>query len=299
MARKVTTVIVIIALLFIISYALSKAVNIDIETADKVAIIPIVGAILPTESSSAFYPRGIAASAIIGLIEDATKNSRVKAILLEINSPGGTVVASKEVADAVKRSPKPVVALIKDIGTSGAYWVASAADLIVADPLSITGSIGVTASYLEFSKLFEEYGITYQPLKAGKYKDIGSPFKELTEEERPLLEKKLATIHNHFIREIAKNRNLTASTVQQLATGIYYLGEEAYELGLIDYLGNKELALNLSKELAGITEAETITYKKERSILDVLSSLQASSFYHLGRGLGEAAQPSPSLIPSL
>lgn len=286
MASKVMVVVSVIVLIYIISTLLSSAI--DLDASDKIAIIPITGIITPTETTFTFQQRTTTPSTIIEFLKTAEANSRVKGIILEINSPGGTVVASKEIADAVKQSSKPVTALIKDLGTSGAYWIASAADIIVADPLSITGSIGVTSSYLEFSKLFEEYGVTYESLTAGKYKDIGSPYKELTQEERTIIQKKLGKIHEAFIKEIAANRKIPEEDVRALATGVYYLGEEAKELGLVDYLGNKDLAVSLTKEASSIKEANLITYKKERTILDILSSLSMSSFYSFGVGMGEA-----------
>ncbi|MEK6839593.1 MAG: signal peptide peptidase SppA [Nanoarchaeota archaeon] len=281
-----------------ISYSVSWFVKDETISTNKIAIIPIRGMIVSQDASS-FYQKTTASSTIIEFLKLAIKNENIKGIVLDINSPGGTVVASKEIAEVVKSSPKPVVAFIHEIGTSGAYWIATAADEIVADPLSITGSIGVTASYLEFSKLFEEYGITYRSLKAGKFKDIGSPFKELTTEEQTLLEQKLDKIHDVFIREVASNRNLTEPAVRALATGIYFLGEEAQELGLIDTLGNKELAINKTKERAGITDAKLTTFKKERSVVDVLSSLSIQALYSLGRGIGEAEVLPLSTMPTI
>jgi len=297
MRSKIWTIIGIIVLIYLISYTVGNVF--DLDTSDKIAVIPIIGTIMPADMGFSFQQKGAVSSDIIEFIKAAEEDDDIKGIILEINSPGGTVVASKEVATAVKAAKKPTTALIKDIGTSGAYWVASAADTIVADQLSLTGSIGVTASYLEFSKLFDEYGITYESLTTGKYKDIGSPFKELTADDESVLQKKLEKIHNAFVKEIANNRDLPEETVQQLATGIFYLGEEAYELGLIDHLGNKELAITLTEEAAGIEDAKIITYKKQRTIIDVLSSMSASSFYFMGRGMGESQLKAPSSFPYL
>jgi protease IV len=297
MASKLTTILVIILLIYLISLTLSK--TIDLDPSDKIAVIPITGVIVPQDTSISFYQKGADAGTIITFLDRAMKSDKVKGIILEINSPGGTVVASKNIAEKVQQSEKPVVAVIKDVGASGAYWVASAADIIVADPLSITGSIGVTASYLEFSKLFDEYGITYQPVKAGEYKDIGSPFKELSGKEQALVQKKLDTIHEVFIKEVANNRELPEATVRKLANGIYYLGQEAYDHKLVDYLGNKELAINLTKEQANIEKAKLVTYKEEKSIFDVLSSLSIASFYSLGRGIGESNKIKSYTIPTV
>lgn len=239
MARKIITIIIVILALWVISLSISKIGN--IRAGDQIAIIPIKGTITTTESFGVPFSPIKDSSSIIKKIEKAKLDTNVKGIILEINSPGGTVVASKEVVDAVKSSNKPVVAWIREIGTSGAYWIASASDKIVADSLSITGSIGVTASYLEFSELLGKYGIEYESLKTGEFKDIASPFRNLTAKEKDILLKKLQKIHEVFVDDVAKNRNLDKKTVSELANGIYYLGEEAKELGLVDYLGNKEL----------------------------------------------------------
>lgn len=281
---KIKTILGVLILLFILSSVL--AYFIDVDLADTIAIIPLRGTLVSTSSSSLLTADTITSDNLLKLLTEAEKNPAVRGIMLEINSPGGTVVASKEVVDKVKSLQKPVVAWIREIGTSGAYWVASASDVIVADELSLTGSIGVISSYLEFSELFDKYGITYEGLKTGKYKDIGSPFKQLTEEERTLLSKKMHYVHDYFVADVSKNRNLPESDVQQLATGIYYLGAEAYELGLVDYLGGKELALNITKQLANITDAEIKTFEPKQSFFDLVSKLSSNAFFFMGKGFG-------------
>jgi len=227
---------------------------------------------------------------LVNFLKEADKNDNIKGILLEINSPGGTVVASKEVVEAVKNTKKPIVAYIREIGTSGAYWVASASDYIVSDELSLTGSIGVVSQFLEFSGLMEEYGVTYEGLKTGKYKDVGSPFRKMTEEERQILLSKMEKIHVVFVKDVAKNRDLDEKKVSDLATGIYYLGSEALEIGLIDAVGTREFALNKTKELAGVEEAEEVEFKERHYLGDLLGKLSAFSFYHMGLGIGKSLQ---------
>ncbi|MEW6062774.1 MAG: signal peptide peptidase SppA [Nanoarchaeota archaeon] len=276
----ISSVIVFFILLIILFNLISR-----VDFKDKIAVISVdrpIGA-----SGSYFEDNSMDSNTLTGFIKSADKNDKVKGIIIEINSPGGSVVASKEVADAVKAVKKPKVALIREVGASGAYWVASAADVIVADPMSITGSIGVLGSYLEFSRLFEEYGITYQSITAGKYKDAGSPYKNLTYDERALLQKKLDLIYDFFVTDLAKNRNINKEKMLKLADGSVYLGIEAKENGLVDYLGNKETAIEITKKMANITEAELIEYKKSRNIIDILMSrISAGSFYYLGKGIG-------------
>jgi protease-4 len=232
-----------------------------------------------------FNQKIVDSATIVDYIKQADQEKSIKAIILEIDSPGGTVVASEEIARAVKQAKKPVVSYIRETGASGAYWIASASDKIVANPLSITGSIGVYSGYLEFSGLFDKYGVTYVDLKSGKYKDTGTPFKELSDDERKILENKLKIIHSIFISDVAKNRNLTLDMTQKLSTGIYYLGLEAYEFGLVDYLGDKDKAIEIAKQLSNITDADLVRYETKNTFLDLFNQLSSSAFFNIGRGV--------------
>ena len=296
MTKKILIAVLILIGLFVLSYASSKLININ-DARDKIAVVPITGVITIDGGGIGFESQGVSSTDIVQYIQEANKNQNVKGILLEINSPGGTAVSSKEIADAVKNSKKPVVSWIREVGASGAYWISSSSDLIVADPLSITGSIGATGSYLEFSDLFEKYGVTYERLVSGKYKDTGSPFKELSEDEKRLLQDKINQIHEVFVDQVAENRKLNRDQVEKLATGEFYLGKEAYDLGLVDYLGGKDLAINLTKQLAGIKEAELIRYEKKRGIFDIVGGLSAKNFYYMGKGIGSEIKTSSYEIP--
>lgn len=273
---------------FAIAYLLSgKAVPVVGE--GKIVFIPVYGLISSDGSSGMLFDGATTTSTqIVDYLLQAEKEDDIKGVVLEINSGGGTVVATKEIENAIKKvkQKKPVVAWIREAGASGAYWIASASNKIVADPMSITGSIGVTSSYLEFTGLMEKYGLGYEELSAGKYKDVGSPFRELKEEERRILLKKLNIVHEYFVNAVSENRNVPREKVAELATGMYYLGQEFYDYGLVDYLGDKELAIDVTKELAGIEEAEIVKFEKKKRIWDVLSRLSSSAFYYMGRGIG-------------
>ncbi len=248
-----------------------------------IALIPMYGEIMP---GGAIDP-----TVYTNLIKEADEAYSTRAIILEINSPGGTVVASKEIADAVKNTKKPTVAWIREVGASGAYWIASAADKIVADEASITGSIGVTGSYLQFSELFEDYGITYERLVSGTYKDTGSPFKNLSELERSYLQAKIDRINIFFIDAIAENRNMDASTVNALANGQIFLGIEAKEAGLVDVLGGKEEARKTAEELAGLKSSKLVRHAPSLSILDLMGAKISSFAYWIGQGIGASLDP--------
>ncbi len=284
MNNKWLTVIIVIAVLYLISLGISFFYGGNTES-NTIAVIPINGPIMYGDSGSLFGGGGNAdPDTIIGFINDANKNPDVKGIILDINSPGGTVLASKEIANAVKKSNKPVISVIHEVGASGAYWIASASDYIIADELSITGSIGVIGSYLEFSDLFDKYGVTYQRLVGGSYKDAGSPYKDLTPEERKLLQSKIDLIHEAFVREVATNRNMSVSDVRKSATGIFYLGSEAKDLGLIDELGNNDNALAKMKVLTNSTELNLVRYEHNPSLLDYFNVVTNANAYAFGQG---------------
>jgi len=246
--KKWKYVLGIILFLALLSFLIVKLVS-DLEPIqeNEILVVKINGIISNSDGDNIFSSADTNSDSIISLLKKAKDSKNIKAVILEINSPGGTVVASKEIANAVKEFNKPKVALIRDVGASGAYWIASSADKIVADELSITGSIGVISSYLQFSDLFEKYGITYERLVSGKYKDAGSPYKELNDEERGLIQSKLNKIDQIFLDDVKINRNL--EDTYRIETGEFFLGIEAKELGLVDYLGNKNTAFEIAKNL--------------------------------------------------
>lgn len=285
--KKWKVIFLIIVIIFILSLITSNLLkDFDIKSSgNKIAFIPIYGQITQTGSSSFFDVGGTSSNLVLDAIKKANEDISIKGIVLEINSPGGAVVASEEIASAVKNSKKPVVAWIREEGASGAYWVASAADKIVADPLSVTGSIGVLGSYLEFSGLFQIYGIGYERLVSGDYKDVGTPFRKLSDEEKSLLQSKVDKIHDYFVAEVAKNRNLSNSQIRGVSNGLFFLGLEAKDLGLVDELGGKEKAIDLLKELANVKEAQIVTFQKKKSLFDLFASLTSYNSFYIGKGI--------------
>ncbi|MEW6201761.1 MAG: signal peptide peptidase SppA [bacterium] len=200
--------------------------------------VRITGPVLPMSSG---YPplRGTVPDRIIQKIKWA-KGRGLRALIVEINSPGGAVVASKEIGDAIKAAGLITVAWIRDVGASGAYWIASACNRIVADPCSTVGSIGVFSPHLEISELMKKYGIKYEGFKSGNFKDMGVPFRKSNEKEKKLITEHLRKLHDIFIKEIAENRGLEMKVVKKISQGQVYLGEEAKRIGLVDKLGGRE-----------------------------------------------------------
>ena len=251
---------------------------------EKIAVIPIVGAI--SADNELLRGDGVTIRSVLDSIESAERNPSVKAIVFEINSPGGSPVASEEIAANIKKIKKPTVAWIGDIGTSGAYWIASASDKVVAHPMSITGSIGAYSSFFKLEGLMDKLGIGHEIIKSGKFKDIGSPYRNLTDEEKEIFKKMVSEIHEEFVRAIAENRKLGLDYVHNISDGRPYLGREALRLRLVDELGNEKDAIKLAAEMANSTTEKTLYYGAERNPLRELILESASSLgYGIGRGL--------------
>ena len=293
-SMKWVVIMVVVIILFVFSLIAAGIVSLFFIAGEtgktgigNVALIPVKGVIM-TEKGSGFFGESIVSSTDINsFIEDAGKDSSIKAIIFEIDSPGGSAVASEEIANAIKKVNKTTVALIRESGTSGAYWIASATDYIIANRMSITGSIGVISSYLDFSGLLQDYNVTHERLVAGDYKDIGTPLKKMTNAEREIFQSKIGKIHEFFIDEVAKNRNLPKEKVKEISTGLFYIGSEAKELGLVDELGGKEEAVNyLEKKLN--TTIEIVEYVKNPSLLDILSGVFDEKSFFVGKGIGSA-----------
>ncbi len=221
-------------------------------TRGNVAVIEIDNIITTDRMSQGLFATTMSSRDVVNRIVEAEENPRVHAIMFEINSPGGTPVATHEIVKAVKGIEKPTVAVIRETGASGAYWIASATDYIFADELSMTGSVGVLASYLEFSGFLERYNVTYQEVTGGEYKEIGSPFKELAEDEELLLQEKVDLVHNFFADDVINNRGLEGENADLVRTGIFFMGLEAREIGLIDDFGGEVEAKAYLEELLGM-----------------------------------------------
>jgi protease-4 len=258
----------------------------SISLGDTVAVIPLQGQIAYGESNllegQVANPESIENS-----LRQAEEDPTVSAILLEINSPGGSPVASEEVMSAVKNCTKPVVVWISDQGASGAYLVASSADKIVASPSSIVGSIGVILSLTDLSELYQKIGVNKYSIKAGEYKDMGADYRNLTAAEEKMLQDMVDQDYDYFIRLVAQNRNLNESYVRTIAEGKIYTGSQAKDLKLVDETGGKKQALNLAARLGGISDSyRVITITPSQDLEDVINSLSTNAAYALGKGIG-------------
>lgn len=238
---------------------------------DSVYEIRLEGVISAEKYSGLFGVVTVTPEKMISQLDEARKNPNVKAILIRVNSPGGSAAASQEIYEELKKVEKPVVVSVSEVCASGAYYVASAADRIIANRSSSVGSIGVIMQIPNFEDLYEKLGIKYTTIKQGKFKDVGSPDRPITEEEIRLLEAQLKEIYRQFITDVAEARNMDAGEVEELATGWVFLGTEALELGLIDGIGNYKDAINIAAELGGIKgEPNVIRQELGFSLMDLI-----------------------------
>lgn len=216
----------------------------------NVAGIELHGDLVPyiyesqTEEGTTAISDQTASQDIVSAIEQADSDDDIKAIILEIDSMGGTPVAAEEVANALKRTNKPTVVLIRESGLSSAYWAATGADRIFASENSDIGSIGITISYLDYSKANQKDGITYNQLSSGKFKDAGASDKPLTAEEKALFMRDIKILKDNFVKNVADNRKISIEEVEKMADGSSILGEMALEKGLIDEIGDLNSVLS-------------------------------------------------------
>jgi protease-4 len=218
-----------------------------------VAVIDINGEIVSGSSASLGTSSLASSDDLVPLVAQAAADSDVRVILLRINSPGGSVVASDEIYHALKGCGKPIVVMMGEMTASGGYYISMAADYLLANPNTLTGSIGVISSFPETSELMKKLGVTVSVIKSGSVKDIGSMYRPMTEEEQALWQKVIDETYESFVQIVAEGRNLPVETVRKLADGSVYTGRQALGLGLIDALGYPEDAIAKAAELGGIT----------------------------------------------
>jgi protease-4 len=262
-------VLVLFSCVFTIAI-LGSADSSTFATGDSIAVIHIDSTIQGASGGSGDPEY------ILDQLDQALADDSVKAILLRIDSPGGTVAASQEITLAVRRAveEKPVVTSVGDVCASGAYMVASQSDEIIASPGSTVGSIGVIMEVANVEELLNKVGVHFTTLTYGEYKDAGSMYRSLTETETVMLNEELATIADQFIADVAAGRGMSEDEVRELATGWAWVGTEALDLGLIDSIGNYDDAVDRAAELGGIEgEPNIVSYEYVDPLAGLYSSL--------------------------
>ncbi len=242
----------------------------DLSSDDRIALIRVEGVILDSQTT-------------IGELKRFSENPSVKAIVIRIDSPGGGVVPSQEIYDAVKRvrskNNKAVIASMGSVAASGGYYIAAATDRIVANPGTLTGSIGVIMETANVEGLLQKIGVEGVVIKSGKYKDVGSPLRKMSADERGLLQAVMDDVHKQFIEAVAEGRSLELRAAQALADGRIFTGRQAKEAKLVDELGDLEDAIQLAAEVVGIEgEPKVVEPRRRFSLREILDSKLSMMF---------------------
>lgn len=252
-------IFVVIPILIVLGYVIWDKKE-GLKTGPQVGVLLVRGLI----TDSREYIEGL---------KSFRENSRVKAIVLRVDSPGGGVSAAQEIYREVEKTKavKPVVASLGSMATSGGYYISCVATKVVANPGTVTGSIGAIAVFPNFEKLFEKIGYSTVVIKSGEFKDIGNPARPMTPEEETLLRDTILEVHDQFVKDVARARGMEEASVRQIADGRILTGAKAKNLGLVDELGNLQDAIELAKTLAHIEgKPEVIYYEKKKKLLDII-----------------------------
>jgi len=238
---------------------------------NKVAVIQLNGPIQYESSSLFFGGNVITPESVRTQLERAKDDDAVKAVVLQLNTPGGSVAASQEIVNMLEQVEKPIVVSMSDLVASGGYYISAGTDKIVALPGTLTGSIGVISEVPNLKGLFDKLGIGIQIFIAGKHKDMYAGYRELTPDEQAIMQDMTDQLYSQFVQVVAKGRNLSEDRVRELATGQLYTGVQAKELGLVDELGGLQTAVDAAANLAGISKPQVEYYKpRTPSLLDSL-----------------------------
>lgn len=260
---------------------LDRNSSLNLGFGDGVAIIRVEGVIIPGEAPPPSPFGGGAGAAysqtIIDQLEQAKENDKVKAIVLHVDSPGGSVFASDEIARKIKEMDKPIITAMGSLAASGGYYVSAPTDEIWASPHTLTCSIGVISQFLNLEGFSEEYGITAVTVKSGKFKDTGNPFREFTEEDRALWQDLIDEAYADFVGVVAEGRQMSEPDVREIADGRICSGRQAQEMGLVDELGYLPDVIQRAAELGGLEleeneEPRIIEYTQDTGFLDLLAA---------------------------
>jgi protease-4 len=269
-----------------------------------IGVVNVSGVIQSGGGQGGLFAEASAGSgSVVNALKRGAEDKNIKAIVIRINSPGGTAAASQEMFFQVMkmRGGKPIIVSMGDVAASGGYYVAAAADTIFANPATLTGSIGVRMGWINFKDLLEKYGVKGVTIKAGKYKDMGSPFRDLTKEEEKIFTRSVDNIHNQFIRYVASGRKMKIEAVRKLATGEIFTGEQALSNGLVDRIGGYEDALSFAARKAKLKgDPEVRDLGRERMFplnlqtrAAMPSPLNETQIYNMGSSLLLVPQLAP------
>ncbi len=258
--KKILLIILGLLLFFIIISLVFVGFEKHLPLTDRVALIRIEGPIFDSKDT-------------IDELKKYVKDSSIKAIVLRIDSPGGAVAPAQEIYAEVRKAvlKKKIVVSMGSVAASGGYYIASPATRIIANPGTLTGSIGVIMEIPNVEGLMNKLGIKTEVVKSGRHKDLASIFRGIKKEERDILQNVLDNVHEQFIIAVAQGRKMLPDDVKKIADGRIFTGEQALKIGLIDELGNLEDAIKSAAKLSGIKgEPEVVTKKEELSLINLL-----------------------------
>lgn len=251
--KRSALLIVALATVLLILSTVSVACSVS-GGENKVVVIPLSGPVQMEEPSLFFGGSAITPEIVRSQMKRARGDDAVKAVVLQVESPGGSVAACQEILNEIERLEKPLVVSMGSLAASGGYYISVNADKIVALSGTLTGSIGVISQIPNLKGLYEKIGIEMEVFTGGKYKDMYAGVRELTSEEREIMQEMTDLFYDQFVQAVAEGRGLSEEKVRGLATGQLYTGEQAKELGLIDDLGGLDRAIDLAASLACIEE---------------------------------------------
>lgn len=244
------------------------------EGLDKIAVIPVEGIISPSDSGVAGRVATTSPEGMRDALLQAEEDESVKAVVLEINSPGGGVTASErmyqDILDFKESSGKPVLASMGTTAASGGYYIATAADEILAGETTLTGSLGVILQLPNFTETADKIGFKQNIIKSGEFKDMGSSFRDITPQEREIFQEIVDENYDEFVEVIVEGRDLPEERVRELADGRIYSGKQAEELDLVDELGDLEEAARSARERAEVEEATVVRYVQTPGFTELL-----------------------------
>jgi protease-4 len=277
--RYIAIFVILLLIIFASFAAIFQTFGGDLyPTGDKVAVIYVQGTML-----TGSIPGGlgyVTSEEISDNIRKASEDENVRAIVLRINSGGGSPTASEEIVTEMKKAQEkglPIVVSMGDVAASAAYYISAPADVILANPSTMTGSIGVIWMFQNMSKYYEEEGIEFHIAKSGEFKDMGGTWRGLTDEEKEYADTVIIEIYESFVDEVASGRNMSRSDVKDIADGRIYTGASAKKIGLVDDFGNLYDAIDLAAELGGIEGEPTVVYMNRPSLSRLLFGAEAES----------------------
>jgi len=249
----------------------------SVGTGDAVAVIQLDGAITSAPQDY-FTTTGITPGRVRSLLDQADANPAIKAVVVRVNSPGGSVVASDEIYSALRAYEKPVVVSMGDTAASGGFYIACGGDYMMAHPDTLTGSIGVISQFFNAEELLDKVGVEAVVITTGEFKDIGSLYRDMTEEERQIWRGILDQVYEDFVTVVAEARDLPKEDVREVADGSVFTGQQALEMGLVDGVGTRQAAIDKAAELGDIEgEPRVIELRAQPTFLEMFYTLQNRS----------------------